>query len=66
MYMGAKVYNELPLDIRQTETFKEFVEKLKMHFVGHDINGVTSIILSRCDIKFYRFYSCTIFSKTLM
>ena len=33
LYMGAKVYNELPLDIRQTETFKEFVEKLKMHFV---------------------------------
>ena len=33
LYMGAKVYNELPLDIRQTETFKEFVEKLKIHFV---------------------------------
>ena len=31
--MGAKVYNELPLDIRQTEIYKEFVEKLKMHFI---------------------------------
>ena len=26
LYMGAKVYNELPLDIRQTEIYKEFVE----------------------------------------
>ena len=33
LYMGAKVYNELPLDIRQTEIYKEFVEKLKMHFI---------------------------------
>ena len=33
LYMGAKVYNELPLDIRQTKTNKEFVEKIKMHFV---------------------------------
>ena len=31
--MGAKVYNELPLDIRQTEIYKKFVEKLKMHFI---------------------------------
>ena len=33
LYMGTKVYNELPLDIRQTEIYKEFVEKLKMHFI---------------------------------
>ena len=33
LYMGAKVYNELPLDIHQTEIYKEFVEKLKMHFI---------------------------------
>ena len=33
LYMGAKVYYELPLDIRQTKTNKEFVEKIKMHFV---------------------------------
>ena len=33
LYMGAKVSNELPLDIRQTKTNKEFVEKIKMHFV---------------------------------
>ena len=33
MYKGAKVYNELPLDIRQIETNEEFVEKLKMHFM---------------------------------
>ena len=31
-YMGAKVYNELTLDIQQIETYKDFVEKLKMHF----------------------------------
>ena len=33
LYMGAKVYNELPLDIRQTEIYKEFVEKIKVHFI---------------------------------
>ena len=32
LYMSAKVYNELPLDIRQTEADKEFDEKLKNHF----------------------------------
>ena len=32
LYMSAKVYNELPLDIRQTEADKEFDEKLKHHF----------------------------------
>ena len=32
LYMGAKVYNELPLDVRRTETHKEYVEKLKKHF----------------------------------
>ena len=30
--MGAKVYDELPLDIRRTEAHKEFFEKLKKHF----------------------------------
>ena len=28
LYVGAKVYSELPLDIRRTETHKEFVEEL--------------------------------------
>ena len=32
LYMGAKVYNELPLEVRRTETHKEYVEKLKKHF----------------------------------
>ena len=27
-FMGAKVYNELPLDIRKTVDYKEFVNKL--------------------------------------
>ena len=31
LYMGAKVYNELPLDIRQTEAHKEFNEILKKY-----------------------------------
>ena len=33
LYMGTKVYDELPLDIRQTKSKKKFVEKIKMHFV---------------------------------
>ena len=32
LYMGAKVYNELPLDINRTESLKEYGEKLKKHF----------------------------------
>ena len=33
LYMGAKMYNELPLDVRQTKAYKEFVEKIKIHLV---------------------------------
>ena len=33
-YMGSKVYNELPLDMRRTRAHKEFVKKLKNHFAG--------------------------------
>ena len=36
--MGAKVYNELPLDVRRTETHKEYVEKLKKHFEWYNFN----------------------------
>ena len=30
--MGAVVYNELPLDIRKIESYREFEEQLKEHF----------------------------------
>ncbi len=32
MYMGAIVYNELPLDIRKIESYSEFEKQLKEHF----------------------------------
>ena len=31
-FMGAKIYNELPTEIRRTETFYDFVKLLKKHF----------------------------------
>ena len=30
--MGAKVYNELPLEIRKTVDYKEFVKKLSSQY----------------------------------
>ena len=41
-------------------------EKLKMHFLWHDINGVTNIVSSRCDITIYWFYFCRIVSTAWM
>ena len=32
MLMGAKVYNELPLELRKIENYKEFENQLKEHF----------------------------------
>ena len=32
MFMGAKVYNELPLELRKIENNKEFEKQLKEHF----------------------------------
>ncbi len=32
MFMGANVYNELPLDLRKIESYKEFEKKLIEHF----------------------------------
>ena len=31
-FMGAKLYNELPIDVRKTESFKQYEELLKKHF----------------------------------
>ena len=31
-FMGAKIFNELPLDIRRAIDFKEFEKLLKFHF----------------------------------
>ena len=31
-FMGAKLYNELPIDVRKTESFKQYEELLKRHF----------------------------------
>ncbi len=31
-FMGAKIYNKLPLDIRQTESFNAYEKHLKQHF----------------------------------
>ena len=31
-FMGAKIYNELPTEIRNTESFNDFVKLLKKHF----------------------------------
>ena len=31
-FMGAKLYNELPVDLRKTESFKQYQELLKQHF----------------------------------
>ena len=31
-FMGAKIYNELPLDIRKTESFNAYEQHLKQHF----------------------------------
>ena len=36
-YMGTKVYNDLPLTIRTTETFNEFKEKLKGYVISNII-----------------------------
>ena len=30
--MGAKEYNELPLELRKIENYNEFVKQLKEHF----------------------------------
>ena len=32
MFMGVKVYNELPLELRKIENYKEFENQLKEHF----------------------------------
>ena len=32
MFMGAKVYNELPLELCKTENCNEFEKQLKEHF----------------------------------
>ena len=32
MFMGAKVYNELPLELRKIENYNEFEKQLKDHF----------------------------------
>ena len=32
MFMGAKVYNDLPLELRKIENNKEFEKQLKEHF----------------------------------
>ena len=31
-FMGAKIYNELPIDIRKTESFSDYNKLLKKHF----------------------------------
>ena len=31
-FMGAKLYNDLPIDLRKTESFKQYEELLKKHF----------------------------------
>ena len=31
-FMGAKMYNELPIDLRKTESFKQYEELSKKHF----------------------------------
>ena len=31
-FMCSKIYNELPTEIRRTETFNDFVKLLKKHF----------------------------------
>ena len=30
--MGAKLYNDLPIDVRTTENKKDFIEKLDLFF----------------------------------
>ena len=32
MFMGAKVFTELPLELRKIENYKEFEKQLKNHF----------------------------------
>ena len=32
MYMGAKVYNELPLEIRKERNFKKYVGLIQLHY----------------------------------
>ena len=32
MFMGTKVYNELPLELRKIENYKEFENQFKEHF----------------------------------
>ena len=31
-FMGAKLYNEPPIDLRKTESFKQYEDLLKKHF----------------------------------
>ena len=31
-FMGAKLYNELPIDLRRNESFKQYEKQLKKHF----------------------------------
>ena len=31
-FMGAKIYNELPIEIRKTESFSDYSNLLKKHF----------------------------------
>ena len=35
MFMDANVYNELPLELRKVENYKEFEKQLKEHFKWH-------------------------------
>ena len=35
MFMGAKVYNDLPLELHKIENNKEFEKQLKEHFRCH-------------------------------
>ena len=32
-FMGAKIYNELPIEIRKTESLNDFNKRLEKHFI---------------------------------
>ena len=57
--MGAKVYNELPLDIRQTEIYKEFVENLKCILYS---NRGHKVFIDFICVRFLKRLKCNTFS----
>ena len=54
-FMGAKIYNELPLDIRKTESFNAYEQHLNL----------SNILLEPSNLKYVIYYVNTIAVNSL-